>query len=98
MPVLVVFQSPSETCCSGGLYFCTFRIRTCRAAALAVQNLVVEGKAQYAIKRVVSAIVDTGAVNLSFTNLRYHIAKYFGYVLPTEAIIEWMCTKYEGCK
>ena len=73
-------------------------MKVCRAAASAVQNLVVQGQAQLAVSRIVSAIVDTGAVNLRFTNMRYHVAKYFGYVLPTAALMEWMVGQFEGCK
>ena len=73
-------------------------MKICRAAAAAAQNLVVEGRGQEAIDRLNAAIVDTGAVNLKFTNMRYHVAKYFGYVIPTKAIVDWMLDRYAGCK
>ena len=80
------------------LYVQFTRVKVCRVAAAAVQNLVVQKRGREAVDRVVAAIVDTGAVNLRFTNMRYHVAKYFGYVLPTKKLVGWMCDQYNGNK
>lgn len=74
------------------------RVRICRCAAVAAQNLVIKGHAQEVIDAINKAIIGTKANELSFTNLRYHMAKYFGYVLPTKKLIDWMYEKFKGCK
>ncbi len=51
------------------------RVAVCRCAAQATQNMVAQGRGEDAVRRVLAAIIDTGAVNLQFTNTRYHIAK-----------------------
>jgi hypothetical protein len=89
-----VVTTPRRLLCS--LTSC--RVNVCRAAALAAQNLVVQKQADKAVALVTAAIVDTRANELLFTNMRYHIAKYFGYVIPTKRLVGWMCDQYKGCK
>ena len=51
-----------------------------------------------ALARVVAAIVETRAHRLQFGNTRYCIAKHFGYVLPTRALVRWLCDQFAGCE
>ena len=97
-PVRSILARCHETLAQHHFELCCAVLRRCAMTVRGALHTRVDAEAAAALARVVAAIVETRAHRLQFGNTRYCIAKHFGYVLPTRALVRWLCDQFAGCE